>query len=480
MTASNAPSRALLLLALCGAALSGCDTLAVEPPSEFSQAFLETESGMRAVLNSAYEKIQYNSADGAEIIRAAETSTDVMLSFRGALNRGLRFFEQHTWDGSHGYIEGAMWTRPYTAIRDAHVILENVEANRELSAQEKTVFAGEARFIRALAYVLLYDWFGPVPLRTSSTDDPLEPRATDEEMLEFIETELLAAAEALPVVAADFGRATRGAALGVLAKHYLNTRQWQKAADMSKRVIDMGVYSLWPDFLTLFSVENEGNPEMIWVWAAYAKVGRGNISLSAEYPPLYPNPIGLNTAAQAVLPMPMYRNFEPGDIREKQILTEYVNENGQRINLLVGNEFRHPRVFKYPPDANVDIRDHGNDIPYLRYADILLTRAEALNMVQGPNAESLERLNQVRRRAGLKDLTLAQVPSRDALTDAILKERALEFLREGKRREDLIRHDRFIQNALDRGVATEPFRVRFPLPQVEIDANPNLEQNPGY
>src|SRR5688500_19540321 len=85
----------------------------------------------------------------------------------------------------------------------------------------------------------------------------------------------------------------------------------------------------------------------------------------------------------------------------------------------------------------------SNDVPLIRYADILLTRAEALNELNGPAQEQLNLINQVRIRAGLSGLTLAQATSKEALRDLILRERGWEFYSEGKRREDLLRMDKF-------------------------------------
>lgn len=106
--------------------------------------------------------------------------------------------------------------------------------------------------------------------------------------------------------------------------------------------------------------------------------------------------------------------------------------------------------------------------------------AEALNELQGPNAESIALINQVREKAGLGPATLPQLSSKEALRDHILAERSWEFFSEGLRRMDLIRHERFIEMAQQRGKAAQPHHVLFPIPQDEIDKNPSLQQNPGY
>ncbi|HTI58614.1 RagB/SusD family nutrient uptake outer membrane protein, partial [Mucilaginibacter sp.] len=125
----------------------------------------------------------------------------------------------------------------------------------------------------------------------------------------------------------------------------------------------------------------------------------------------------------------------------------------------------------------------GADVPIIRYADILLTRAEALNELNGPTVECFTLINQVRSRAGIAPLTLVDAPTQDAFRDAILRERGWEFVGEGKRREDMIRQGKFLSSALARGISANNVtagKVLFPIPQSEIDANKLCVQNPGY
>ncbi len=138
-------------------------------------------------------------------------------------------------------------------------------------------------------------------------------------------------------------------------------------------------------------------------------------------------------------------------------------------------------VWKYVPDPNANGQEHGNDVSEMRYADILLSRAEALNEISGPTQEAIGLINQVRTRAGIPDLQLADFPSKENLRAAILLERGHEFFYEGLRRRDLIRHDKFIEFAKNRGVANaQDFRKLYPIPIAAINANPLLTQNPGY
>ena len=133
------------------------------------------------------------------------------------------------------------------------------------------------------------------------------------------------------------------------------------------------------------------------------------------------------------------------------------------------------------PDPNGFGQAHGNDLPQIRYADIFLSRAEALNEINGPNQESINLINEVRNRAGLPDLILADFPTKEELRNHLIDERGWEFYAEGLRRFDLVRFGVFVQNAQERGITNaQPHHVLYPIPQAAIDANPALEQNPGY
>lgn len=178
-----------------------------------------------------------------------------------------------------------------------------------------------------------------------------------------------------------------------------------------------------------------------------------------------------------------YYSFNPEDQRREPLLTHYVNGAGETVDLL--NDFEdNIRSFRIWPDQNAQGNHHGNDMPEVRYADILLSRAEALNEINGPKQESIDLINQVRNRAGLtgaNEISLDNFASITELRDHIFEERKWEFYSEGHRRTDLVRKGTFVEQALNRGVAhASEHHNRYPLPQAALDANPSLEQNPGY
>ena len=463
--------------------LACTESLNVQPASELSDSFVQTSKGATAILNSVYSAGLFNADQGVNRIYAEEAPTDVLVNYRGFLNINVLPMQSFAWLPSSGFF-GDFYSRNFTTVRNANIFLDAVGTNPELTPAQKATMTAEARYLRALAYFYMYGWFGPVALITkpfaSATDDFQIPRATEAEITAFIETELLASAKDLPVKVSLTGLATQGAALGVLTKFYMMTKQWDKAATTAKQIIDGNQYKLWPDYATLFAIANKGNSEMIFVYPSIAKSGFGNVWTANALPPQYPTPV-FNTATQVCVPVAFYNTFSSTDTRRSLLLSSYTTPAGQFIDLTTGVEYQNPRSLKYPIDPNAADRHHADDFPLIRYADILLCRAEALVMVSGTvGAEALGLLNQIRTRAGLTALTNAQVPDKTTFISAIIRERGWEFYSEGKRREDLIRQDMFITNAISRGQPAKPYQTRFPLPQTEVDANPTLVQNPGY
>lgn len=480
-------TQCLLLFAMFSF-FSGCeDALKEEVYSQLApENFLTTEEGIQSVLFAAYAEQSIIGNRGNFIVHAEEWCTDVEWETGGGANRTATLFINFTWDSSTDILFN-MWQPQYRAIRDANLVLENLE-NADISEGAKSVYAAEAKFLRALSYTRLYNWFGPIPLRTSSEEALELPRANPEEIQSFVESELLAAIPVLPEPGqeAAYGRATSGAARGVLAKFYLNTRQWQKAADMAQEVIEMGTYSLYPVYEDLFKVQNERNNEYIFVNTAIPD-GPGNEHMNGAFPIGFAKDprTGLsfqntwrNWARQDRLWDGFYNSFSPEDQRTNLIIATYINNAGDTVSLLNNNN---TRSFKFWPDPNGLGNAHGNDLPEIRFADILLTRAEALNEINGPNQESIDLINEVRERADLEDLSLADFGSTEDLRMHLLDERGWEFYTERKRREDLIRMEKYISFAQSRGITNaEPYRIYFPIPQSAMDSNPKLVQNERY
>lgn len=445
--------------------------------------FLKSEDGIKKVLVGAYGRLQVSGGMREDQFTLSEFPTDITLESGGQFEKDALPFINFQWDASSGFLR-TIWVQMYTAIRDANVLLENIDNITSLPSERLAQYKAEARFIRGEAYAHLHRYFGPVPLvLTTSTEDLQPKRPSNEEFVAFVSRELSEAARDLPLKQDLRGKADKGVGLAVLTKFYLNTRQWQKAADAAKEVIDLNKYRLYPSIESLFAVENENNDEYIYIYPCLVQ-GPGNVYMPHAFPPNYPiRSNWINYGAQFRTYTSFVKSFDPQDRRFKMFVTEYTDTNGKTLKLVEdasGKPLDNARSFKYTPDPNAISEKNGNDIPVIRYADILLSRAEALNELNGPNAESISLINQVRTRAGVTEATLSSFATKESLRDYLLQERGWEFFSEGKRREDLIRMGKFISGALARGKSAKPHQVLYPIPQSEIDANPNLKQNEGY
>lgn len=475
-----------------GLALTGCKSwLDEDVYSQLDPSTLFTSAnGVERVLFGAYRDAQFNGNFGGNIEFHEEWTCDQFWETGGAVNLQATVMLGFTWDASYPTHATELWNKCYASIRNCNLVLENIDA-APLDEKVKARLTAETRFVRAIAYYKLYTRNGGVPLRLTTTGDLNMERCTAEQLSDFIEKELLAAVEALPlnigeVSGYQYGRATQGAAMGFLCKLYLNTKQWQKCTDMAQGIMNLGQYELWPDYTTLFMEENERkNKEFIWVFTC-SSLDPGNEIINGCFPAEYASktdgsmPFASNMRNWARMDRlwdSFYNSFDPQDDRRKTIITEYINAKGQTISLMNDDN---TRMFKYVPDINAVANAHGNDIPVIRYADILMARAEALNELNGPTDEAISLINRIRNRAKVEPIKLAGF-TKESLRNQILEERGWEFYGENLRRQDLLRHRKFIEYAKNRGVKNaDEHHMLFPIPQTEIDANPLCKQNPGY
>lgn len=440
--------------------------------------YFKNANDAEAILNATYASEQNRPFRDYFIM--AEIPTGTIYDRAGGLDALARPFETFSWGATHSFFSGA-WARHYVTIYRANLVLDKVPGIDFDETRKKQILA-EATFLRASAYVILHDLFGPVPIITTSTtsasDRPSRPASA--EFDKFVTDDFKAAAEGL-LTTADRGRATKGAAFSQLAKYYLNIKDWANAADYAQKVIDLNVYQLFSgsnDRSELFNPLNEANSEFIYIRPRLPIAGLGDNYISHAAPPGYRWQGGSkdNYATQFKTYTSFYNSFADNDTRKNAFITQYYNTAGTLIQLGADDI----RNFKFKEDLTATGANSGNDFPVIRYADILLTLAEALNETEGPNAEIISLINQVREKAGIEPLVLADFAGKDALRTAIFQERTWEFVAEETHRQDQIRQGIFIQQAVDRGVDAKAFQVLYPIPQGEIDKNSNLEQNDGY
>ena len=476
---------------------SGCsDFLEEQVYTEYApDELLASEEGIEALLVAAYGRSSPRIRERWHTFAAYPC--DLEIEEGGGYKGRVVPFEEFTVDAANADLTNT-WNEIYEAIRNTNSLLDYIDNVTSIPAEKVAALKAEATFLRAWNYSELYDLWGPVPLVTSTTDLSFEyPKATEAEITSFIETEYLSAIADLPVDQSLKGKATKGAAMAMLGRFYMSTRQWSKAADVLQDVIGLGKYSLLSDVTTLFSSTNEGNSELIFVFENNQLLSQNAIP-AHNYPPGYQTNLR-NWGAQLQIRREFVQTYHPDDVRALPwdprgefgpatlgwICYEYFNKDGDYIDLMdpaSGDRF-HPRAFRYTPDeTTANDQYYANDNVFMRYADVLLMRSEALAMVaSAPTQEAVDLLNEIRTRAQVPTYQLSDFADLDAFIDAVLQERNWEFVTEGHRRRDLIRQERYISNAQARGKTNAAaHHVRFPIPLSEMDSNPLMVQNDGY
>lgn len=496
-------ARGILVLLLASPALmslQGCTDLSESPLSAITPGnFYQNEGEVIGGLAAVYAELRgtlwayYN---------LSQVSTDEhIVPTRGSdwYDNG-RWLEIHrqTWaaNSPSGLVDiNDAWNNAYSGVSRANVLLEAIE---DVPLSNKETIVAEVRTLRAFYYYILMDLFGGVPIVTTTEIMPRE-RATRTEVFNFIESELNEARQALPLKWEEgmHGRITQGAADAILASMYLNaevftgTARWQDAVDAANRILNSGVYSLAENWRDNFVPDNHLSPEIIFVvkHAPVADLGMNFVYRANHY---NQNPSGWNgfsTLAET------YYAFDEDDQRRQifQVGLQVDPVTGQPLKDRTGaplfftpeikdatqaSETEGARIVKWPADPNGVVNGHGNDYAYFRLAEIYLIKAEALNEL-GQTDEAIQIINMLRERVFDEPEPLAGTFTQASLRDRILQERLFELTAEAKRRQDLIRHGDFTMPWAFKE-AGEPFRVLMPIPQTQIDANPLLEQNPGY
>jgi len=388
------------------------------------------------------------------------------------------------------------WDYYWQTIYYANTLIEGLKTS---TAPEDVIKVadGEARFLRALAYFHLVRTFGNMPIILDG-DTPTgdEERATVLQNYGHIEQDLLVAAANLPgpEAVSNFGRVSSAAANALLADFYLTWAGWPLkdnskialAAERAKMVIDLNYFILMPiDELWLLSSQN-----------SLESVFSMQFSEVEDYRSGWPAGTSFHEArgwSDMYPELQFFYDFPEGPRKDFTFYTEIPQRgvSGGAIIILdpptvpwQESQRQHPMYKKFALSENLTLgnRTAGfRAFEVIRYAEVLLNRAEALNEISGPNEESVNLINMVRTRAEVPNYSVSDFGTKDELRDAILDERGWEFVSEGLRRMDLIHQGKLISRAVERGaVNAKEYMTRFPIPQSEINSNPNLEQNPGY
>jgi starch-binding outer membrane protein, SusD/RagB family len=387
-------------------------------------------------------------------------------------------FIDHNFTGLNTVIFDA-WRDHYQGIARTNAILGRIEA-AQIPETPRRQYTGEAQFMRALFYFNLVRLFGDVPLVTREITSPDEGRTfrrnPAEEVYQLIISDLIAAEQNLPETypANQAGRVNRWGAKALLGKVYLTRGEYANAAAKLKEVMDSQQYELLSSYEAVFSPGNPNNREILFaVQYKGGQIGQGS-NFWERFAPWQSGAavLGPNGGGGGGINRPtadLENAYEAGDLRKDfSIQNQYTNAQGAVVFERYVTKYKQFGVLANESDV---------DFPVLRYADVLLMYAEALNEQGSGNPEAGNALNAVRLRAGLEAISPAD---QAAFRLAVEQERRVELAFENQRWFDLVRTGRFVEVMQSKGYEVQPHNVVYVIPQREIDLNANLTQNQGY
>lgn len=365
-------------------------------------------------------------------------------------------------------ILSSYWANFNNNVYRCNLLLDQIDG-ANFAENLKKQYKGEAMFVRALNYFNMYRiWDGvPATKHVVSAAEALKvARYSDEQMFDLIAGDLKEIVDNnyLPETysSADMGRATSGAAKALLGKVYLTFHKWTEAKDILSQLI--GKYQLVSPIAQVFDVDNKNNNEIIFAV-------HFNKEIEGEGHSYWYNLT--NASDDTNQTSSLLNTFPTGDARKDLITYVQVEKNVRLMN-------------KFYDTKSPTFKTVGNDQILLRYADVLLMYAEALNEIQYDASEgslALKYLNAVRQRAGISNLTVKQLPTQEKFRKGILIERQREFPYEGQRWFDLVRMGFAKSVMAENGVEIKDYQLLFPIPQQEIEKVGDksiLWQNPGY
>jgi starch-binding outer membrane protein, SusD/RagB family len=385
-----------------------------------------------------------------------------------------------------------IWISAYSGIERANWIITKVP-DATMDETRKKQIVGEAYFLRAFYHWMLTKNFGDVPVKTEPSTSELKayvgksPKAdVYKQIYSDLDQALAAGLPSFPAVVK--GRPSREAVNALYAKAALYNEDWAKALERAEAVISSGRHSMMPNVLDVYNYlrEDAARVENIWAYEAdpispgngHQLVGLAGPSGSAgvEY--------ARTSFGSMFAYMSFYNSFDPADKRRQLLETSFLNRAGVRVPQQNITPITPEGVLIKKYQDPISTTGTIVNIPILRLPDVYLIAAEAEGQLNGATPKAYGFINAVRTRAGLPDLTPGL--SKDAFRDAVLQERSWEFFAEGDRWYDLTRTGKFLTvipratNSVYPSRPVQPKNRYFPIPQDEVNANPELTQNPDW
>nr|WKN35408.1 RagB/SusD family nutrient uptake outer membrane protein [Tunicatimonas sp. TK19036] len=501
---------------------SGCEDNFLEfyPEDKITSAnFPENEKDIKLLLNGAYALLRENSIyneglfgfgvlDGATPNAFNWGNTPIAKAGNGQLT------------ASDGDIVTFRWTRSYEIIFRANYLLSALELVA-LNEDSKATYTGEAHFLRGLAYSILAESYGGAPILESaiSTEEARNvSRASVEETWNQAISDYDIAITNLAADAPEVGRATKGAALGMKMRAYLYQNKYQQVLEVIEQIDALGKYALFPSYEGLFKMENENNEEVLFdiqyisgensqgsLHDQYCGTGTGSWTRGSRYVPtddlvnayemIDGSEVDPANPFEGRDPRLEFTVVVPGAYILGYQFPNYIypggafNHPGNRLKHLSSRKYRIEPEAELPPSGQSSL----NDI-VLRYADVLLSKAEAMIETNGNIDEAIALINRIRtERDDVKITPLPMGLSQEEARKKLRHERRIEFALEGLYWADIKRWDigkdiypvdvrdhngDIIETKFPDGYLE--FYDLLPIPDSEISLNENLEQNPGW
>ncbi|MDR3245445.1 MAG: RagB/SusD family nutrient uptake outer membrane protein [Prevotellaceae bacterium] len=381
-----------------------------------------------------------------------------------------------------------LWRIFYRGVADANNLIERVSNSTQTTADIKKQIVAEGKFYRAFYYYYLTILWGDVPFIDQS--DPNYaisglPRTSAGEIRKKIILDLEESANDLPDRSADNykGRPTRWAAKMLLSKFYLWEKEWSKVVSVCEEIIAASPHKLLADYVDLWGEEHEYNEEFIWeldfvqhifIQQRTTQMCPRGVDETSSDPALTSafTGYGLLTATPEFI-----ASFDPAD--KRRIWYKWL-DGDPRVDFI----FNYVAKFLDKPDKMIR-SNSGVNVPVYRVSDAYLMQAEAENeQNNGPTSKAYERINTIRNRAGLPDLTHR---SKDEFFMDIMNERKWELAFEYHRKPDLCRWNKLVDvvqtmttSNPDGAKYIQAHHQLFPIPSKELMKNKNLTQNAGY
>jgi tetratricopeptide (TPR) repeat protein len=488
----------------------------VNPNGVTFETFFNNEAELRSGVNSIYAIVQSNSLVSREWFFTHDLRSDEMASGGGQLETPRNQLLIGVQDPNNSLVN-SIWRGWYRTIHRANVIIEKAPTVTSVPDAVRNRIVAEAKFLRAWAYYELGTFWGGVPIYTEfvKTVEGSKGRSTQKEVYDVAIADAKAAMASLPATydANNQGRATNAAAQVLLARIYLQQGDYANAKTELEKVVSSGLYKLTDNYLDITNEEGEFNSESIleivfapsggaYDWGSDGDNGtvpREEAVRSQEY-----SAIGWRNVIPSNKILNSYEMRSKGDARDDPRFemsywrTGDMFNNGRNVMTdqivqgnfsMVGGVSQKVSWRKYSViyKMNAGYAQSGINMRIMRYADVLLMLAECENEL-GNTARAITLVNQVRARksVNMPPLPTANFPAgnKQQVFDAIAHERYVELSAEQIRNFDIVRWRK------NGKLTTDPLSYfqkgkteLLPIPQTEIDNNPNMEQkdqNPGY